>query len=101
MQNPKPQALLFDLGGVDIDIDFDRAFTVWARYSKLPQEDIKKLFRFDDQYQRHERGENQASDYYDHLATTLLLDTDHAHIANGWNSIYVGKITETVGLVST
>jgi epoxide hydrolase-like predicted phosphatase len=94
MQSP-PQALLFDLGGVVIDIDFDRAFTVWAQHSQLTSEEIKKFFTFDDPYQRHERGEISASAYYDHLAATLQLDTDHAHIADGWNSIFVREISGT------
>ena len=54
---PVPLALLFDLGGVVIDIDFRRAFSLWQPGSGLSLEEIAKAFKFDLQYQRHERGE--------------------------------------------
>lgn len=99
MQPPAPQALLFDLGGVVIEIDFDHAFAVWAEQSPLSTAQIKERFRFGAPYQRHERGEIPASEYYDHLAATLQLNGDHAHIATGWNAIYVGEIAETAEVV--
>ncbi|MES2581196.1 MAG: HAD-IA family hydrolase [Pseudomonadota bacterium] len=99
MQNPTPQALLFDLGGVVLDIDFDRAFKVWSVNSQLTYDEIKNVFAFDEPYQRHERGEIGASEYYDHLVRTLRIDTGHAKLAQGWNSIYVGEIAETVEIV--
>jgi putative hydrolase of the HAD superfamily len=99
MQAPAPQALLFDLGGVVIDIDFDRAFTVWAQHSQLTREEIKRRFQFDAPYQRHERGEISAPEYYDHLAAALQLDANHAEIETGWNSIYVGELAETAEVV--
>lgn len=101
MHTRKPLALLFDLGGVVIDIDFDRAFKVWQPRSSLSVEEMRLRFSFDLQYQRHERGEIAAAAYYDHLASILKLDADHAHIDLGWNSIYVGEITETTAMVRT
>lgn len=99
MHTQKPLALLFDLGGVVIDIDFDRAFKVWQAMSRLPVAEIRQRFKFDIQYERHERGEIAASEYYHHLASVLELDADHGDIARGWNSIYVGEISETMAMV--
>lgn len=99
MQSPAPQALLFDLGGVVINIDFDRAFTVWAEQSRLSPAEIKGRFSFNVPYQRHERGEISASEYFEHLATALQLNGDPAHIAMGWNAIYAGEISETADMV--
>lgn len=97
----KPLALLFDLGGVVIDIDFDRALRAWQPGSKLSLEEIKQTFRFDDVYQSHERGEISASQYYDHLSSLLQMERDHDQIAMGWNSIYVAEISETVAMLQT
>lgn len=95
----KPRALLFDLGGVVIDIDFDRAFHAWQPRSKLSFSEIKRTFRVDDFYRSHERGEISASRYYDHLSSMLQIERDHDHIAMGWNAIYVEEIPETIAML--
>lgn len=96
---PPPQALLFDLGGVLIDIDFGRALAAWAPYSALPEAELRAAFRADLAYQRHERGEIGAAEYFDHLKAMLRLDASHQQIAAGWNAIFVGEITATRRLI--
>lgn len=95
----RAQALLFDLGGVLVDIDFGRALESWAPYSSLPLAQLKQRFQIDAQYERHERGEIAADEYFDHLASTLQLTAIHSEIEAGWNSIFVGEITPTRTLV--
>jgi putative hydrolase of the HAD superfamily len=95
MPTQPTHALLFDLGGVLVDIDFGRALAAWAPYSSLSVEDLARRFAFDLQYQRHERGEINASEYLDHLASVLELSATRAQIQSGWNAIFVGEITET------
>jgi FMN phosphatase YigB (HAD superfamily) len=90
-----PEALLFDLGGVLIDIDFGRAIAAWAPYSALPADVLRQSFSHDLHYERHERGEISAQQYFDHLATCLQLDASTAQIEAGWNAIFVGEITRT------
>lgn len=91
----RPQALLFDLGGVLVDIDFSRAIDAWSRKSALPVEELRRRFTFDEPYERHERGELAAHEYFRHLADTLLLDGSLEEIERGWNSIFVGEIEPT------
>jgi len=94
-----PQALLFDLGGVLIEIDFARAFRAWQPISRLSLEGIAAAFKFDAPYERHERGEIGAPEYFDHLCSTLSLAKDHARVKEGWNSIYIGEIAETTAML--
>jgi len=98
-RQPPAEALLFDLGGVLIDIDFRRALAAWQRHSRLSAPALAAAFRFDDAYERHERGEISAGEYFRHLAGTLQLDADQDSIAHGWNSIFQGTINEAVQLV--
>ena len=93
------QALLFDLGGVVMDIDFNRALAHWQPMSRLSLAELKAAFTFDVPYQRHERGEISAAEYFAHLAQHLQLDDDPARIAQGWNSIFINEITETRRMV--
>jgi hypothetical protein len=58
------RALLFDLGGVVIELDFKRAFRVWADSSSGDPADIARRFAFDEAYRQHERGEIGASEYF-------------------------------------
>lgn len=99
MTTHKIQALLFDLGGVLIDVDFNRVLEHWQPISRLPLEALKTAFSADVPYQQHERGEITAAQYFAHLAKTLQLQDDPAHITAGWNAIFGGEITETLSLV--
>jgi len=98
MKTPKVQALLFDLGGVLIDVDFNRVLEHWLPISRLSLEELKATFRLDLPYEQHERGEITAAEYFAYLAATLQLQDDPARIAEGWNAIFGDEITETVAL---
>ena len=90
------EALLFDLGGVVIEVDFDRVFRSWARLSRLSFQEIRRRFSMDAMYGRHERGELAAAEYFNYLREVLALDGSDEAIIKGWNEIYVGEITETL-----
>ncbi len=97
----KVQALLFDLGGVVLDIDFNRAFEHWQPVSRLSLDEIKAGFEFDAAYQQHERGEMDAAQYFTHLCNTLQLQEGHTRIAEGWNAIFLGEISETLAMIQS
>lgn len=101
MQAPAVQALLFDLGGVLMEVDFNRALAAWSRYSALPLASLKQAFSFDQQYERHERGEIEAVEYFAHLASVLQLSATPEEIERGWNAIFGGEIAATRKLVET
>jgi FMN phosphatase YigB (HAD superfamily) len=90
------EGLLFDLGGVVINIDFDQALQTWARYSRLPVEVLRSRFSMDSEYKRHERGEINEAEYFKHLRDLLQLEANNSEIATGWNAIFAGEISETV-----
>ena len=92
----KVEALLFDMGGVVIEIDFDLAIQSWATQSRLSLDEVRSRFAMDAAYERHERGEIDASEYFEHLRNQLELDASDEEIAVGWNAIYVGEITESI-----
>jgi hypothetical protein len=85
-------ALLFDLGGVVIEIDFDLVFARWAAHAQQPLDTIKAKFSFDAFYERHERGEIDAAAYFASLRTSLSIDISDPQFVDGWNAIYVREI---------
>ncbi|MEZ5653891.1 MAG: HAD family phosphatase [Burkholderiaceae bacterium] len=94
-----PEALLFDLGGVLVDIDFGQALRSWAAHSSLSLDELQRRFRFDAAYERHERGEIDGREYFMHLAESLELSGPIERIEAGWNAIFSGEFVATRRLV--
>lgn len=93
------RALLFDLGGVLIDIDFGRVLQRWAALSALPVADLKAAFGFDAAYERHERGEIDGAGYFQILRTRLRLNATDDEIAAGWNAVFAGEMADAMAAV--
>ncbi len=88
MADSSTEALLFDLGGVVFEIDFDRAFSHWAKHTGVASQSIRRRFRMDEFYQQHERGEIEAAEYFAALRKSLRISLSDAHFARGWNAIF-------------
>jgi putative hydrolase of the HAD superfamily len=93
------EGLLFDLGGVVIEINFECAFQVWKRWTLLSIEEMRHRFKMDEAYEQHERGEMEASAYFSHLRNILELEASDSAIASGWNAIFLDEIAETVNYI--
>lgn len=92
-------ALLFDLGGVVIEIDFDRMLRQWLPHSALQLDQMRDRLRPDLPYQLHECGELDARTYMAHLAKVFELKTDTDTVAAGWNAMLVDQIDATLDLI--
>ena len=57
-------ALLFDLGRVVLDIDFDRAVACWAGHARCEPTQLAGRFARGELYQRHERGEISDAEFF-------------------------------------
>ena len=101
MPTPHTRALLFDLGGVLLRIDFGRVFAHWQRISTLSLPELRAAWRFDHAYERHERGEIDGAEYFAHVRDLLQLRDDIEHIETGWNAIFDGPIHDTTRLLRT
>jgi epoxide hydrolase-like predicted phosphatase len=95
------EALIFDLGNVVIDIDFDRIFKKWSFYSGVPVEEMQAAFRIDAAYEQHERGEIEGVEYHQHLEQTLEMELSYEQFCEGWNDIMVAPIGNTVRLLES
>lgn len=98
--SPKVEGLLFDLGGVLFNIDFNLALQTWKQWTSLPLEELQSRFKMDEPYRKHERGEIGASEYFHHLRNVLELQASDSEIASGWNAIYLDEVDETLNYIS-
>jgi glucose-1-phosphatase len=85
-------ALLFDLGCVVLDIDFNRTLSCWARYAGSEPQQLMRRFSRDELYRRHEKGEISDAAFFAGLRSSLGVDLSDAEFLEGWNAIFVGEI---------
>ena len=99
MTQQSPNALLFDLGGVIMTLDWDQAFARWAAGSGSSAPALRARYSFDAPYERHERGEIGERDYYESLRSSLGIELSEEQWADGWSAIFGGLIAPTVDLI--
>ena len=92
-------ALLFDFGGVLIEIDFDRVFARWAELAGVAFTRVKERFDHGEAYQRHERGEIDVAQYFASLRADLRIDLSDDDFADGWVKVFGPEIAPTVALL--
>jgi glucose-1-phosphatase len=92
-------ALLFDFGGILVEIDFDRVLARWAELAGVPIDPVKARFSHGDAYRRHERGELDEAAYYQSLRDSIGLALTDAQFADGWARVLGDEIAPTVALV--
>jgi HAD superfamily hydrolase (TIGR01509 family) len=91
------EVLLFDLGGVVIDLDFGRCMAHWARSAGCDVDEVTSRFSFDAPYEAHERGTIDAAAYFETLRHSLSVDLSDEQFLAGWSDIYLGA---TAGVAS-
>jgi len=94
-----PAALLFDLGGVLLEVDLERSFAAWAASAGVPVARIAERFAVDAAYEAFERGEIGESEYAEALGRRLGVALAPEAFAAGWNAMLVGPRRGAVELV--
>jgi FMN phosphatase YigB (HAD superfamily) len=85
-------ALLFDLGRVVLDIDFNKTLACWATHAGCEPEQLVGRFVRDDIYQRHEKGEIDDAEFFAALRASLGIEISDAQFLEGWNAIFAGEM---------
>ena len=81
------QAIVFDLGGVLVDVDFRRGLGHWAAAARVPVQSLASRWKRDEVYCAHERGEIDDPAYFSHLKKTLGLKIADDQMLAGWNAV--------------
>jgi glucose-1-phosphatase len=93
------RAVLFDLGGVVLDIDLARPLAMWQPHSRLPPRELREAFRQDEPWCRHETGHLPPEGFLAHLREVLALECDLDTVRAGFNALLVAEIEATVRLL--
>ena len=93
------KAVLLDLGGVVLDIDFHRVFDSWAKDSGVDKSLFYHQWSQDKAYKQHEVGEISFQQYSAHLTRTLGVSMSDACWQKGWNALWVGAYGAVIELL--
>ena len=85
-------ALLFDLGRVVLDIDFNKTLACWAGHAGCEPAHLVGRFTRDDLYHRHEMGEISDAEFLAGLRASLGIGLTDAQFLEGWNALFAGEM---------
>src|SRR6188768_1611680 len=85
-------ALLFDIGRVVLDIDFNKAVACWAGHAGCAPADLAARFVREEAYRHHEIGRIDDAAYFESLRQSLGIKLSDAQLLEGWNAIFIGEM---------
>ena len=84
--------LLFDIGRVVLDIDFNRVMTIWAGHAGCQPSDLAGRFGVNDSFKHHEVGRIDDAAFFETLRGSLGIQLSDEQFLEGWNAIFTGEM---------
>ena len=82
------KAIIFDLGGVVINVKMDKIFDYWAKETGYNANYVKQIFESKDIFDRFERGEISPANYKESISCKLGLEMSEDKFYNVWNDVF-------------
>jgi len=92
--------LLFDIGRVVLDIDFNKVMTCWAGHAGCTPAELAGRFVVDDSFKHHEVGQIDDAAFFHNLRTSLGIGISDEQFLEGWNAIFAGEMPGISGMLA-
>lgn len=92
--------LLFDIGRVVLDIDFNKVMTCWAGHAGCTPAELASRFVVDDSFKHHEVGRIDDAAFFHNLRTSLGIGISDQQFLEGWNAIFAGEMPGISGMLA-
>ena len=81
------KAILFDLGGVLIDLAPSRVFEHWAKAADVTPASLAARWKIEAAYKAHEEGKMEFIEFTSHLQKQLGISITQSDWKTGWNAL--------------
>ncbi len=82
------RAVIFDLGGVIVPLDFPRAYAAIAALSPLPAAEIPNRIRSSGLVERYETGRLTSPDFVRQLSDLLSIEITYPQFCDLWSTLF-------------
>ncbi|MFV2055579.1 MAG: HAD-IA family hydrolase [Thiohalomonadales bacterium] len=86
--------ILFDLGGVLIDLDFQRCLDYWGNVNDVELSIVFDKIIDDEQYRLHEIDAIDFNAFYRHISAKFGLSLTEQQFQIGWNRVLLGIVPD-------
>ena len=82
--------IIFDLGGVILDLAVPRTFEEFSKISRIPHDEVMRLFKSSEGFEHYERGDYTDDEFRDFVRNLFHLTVDDATLDACWNAMLLG-----------
>lgn len=95
----KFKAVIFDFGNVIINIEFQRIYQAFAKFTSKPVFYIEKRITEDQIFRRYESGQFTDEEFRDVIRQTLGFPLSDHEVDTAWNAILLDIPTDRIDLI--
>jgi putative hydrolase of the HAD superfamily len=96
----KVKNLIFDLGGVILDLDFSKTHQAFSRLSGIPAEELKGKIHTNEFFNQYEKGLTTDQDFRNQLRAFLNCSTTDDNLDKAWNAMLVSITKERLDVLT-
>lgn len=93
--------IIFDLGGVLLNIDYHKTFTAFRELGVQHFEEMFTQFHVNELFEKLETGKIGEDDFYETIKTHIPQTISNEKVANAWNAMILDFRTETLVVLKT
>ena len=101
MPDSKIKNLVFDLGGVILDLSIDDTLKSFSELSGLNKPEVEKIFHSTPGFLLYEKGLMTDAEFRDFVRQVYSIQTDDAALDKSWNAMLLGIPMEKLNLLHT